>query len=66
MSIPTSSVSMTDLTHDTSLEATDQTVLFDSSEAKRATLGEVRAFVLNGVTYTYSNGRLTIAKVGDE
>lgn len=66
MSIPTTSVTMPDLPHDASLEETDQAVLFDSSEAKRATLGEVREFVLNGISYSYSNGRLTISKEGGE
>lgn len=63
--LPTSSISMTDLTHDTTLEDTDQVVLFDTSEAKRATLDEVKTFVLNGITFTYSNGRLTITKGGE-
>ena len=68
MAIPTQGIKMDELTQETAatLDGTEEIVMFDTTEGKRSTLDDVKTFILNGITFTYSNGRLTITKGGAE
>ena len=57
MAIPTNGVKMGDLTQETSstLDGTEQFVMFDSTEGKRATLDDVATAILSQLTFSDPN-----------